>query len=69
MIPFKTKLIKSDGSEQTIKLDSKGNIIKEKPFLPDVVEKKPTEKIIKVDRKSTRLNSSHLKLSRMPSSA
>ena len=29
----------------------------------------PTEKVVQVDRKSTRLNSSHHRLSRMPSSA
>ena len=35
----------------------------------NVSNRKPTEIQVKTDRKSTRLNSSHLKLSRMPSSA
>ena len=41
--------------------------------ITDTTSKKPVEGLYfsdkKLDRKSTRLNSSHLKLSRMPSSA
>ena len=42
-----------------------------KPFVGDMrqANKAGIQKTMKQDRKSTRLNSSHLKLSRMPSSA
>ena len=42
------------------------NVIKK---LQTAVENKKTDETAALDRKSTRLNSSHLKLSRMPSSA
>ena len=61
-------LIAEGGTARLIEVDRDGKIVKELP-LPSATTQKTHEQIRGTDRKSTRLNSSHVSESRMPSSA
>ena len=74
---LKFKESKNLPDEAGMGVDSKGNCLYKKEFVESITQGNNTKElegviiheILHLDRKSTRLNSSHIPLSRMPSSA